>query len=181
MIHTGGTCVSRVDSGKQNGFTLFELIVFIIIASILASILLDRLNRYQEMAEKTVMEITVMNLRSGLRLQVAELMMQDKMGEAGNLLDQNPINWLEKVPAGYMGERRSVKLEDMPLGSWCYDRKMKELIYRPEHTRFFEPDKDGVPWVRYHIKAVSKPLQTGQSAQWEGLTLVLLSKYRWLE
>ena len=71
---------------RQRGFTIFELVVVIVIASVLAIILLNRLWYYQEIAEKTAMEMTVMNMRSGLRLRIAELMMRDKMSEAGQLM-----------------------------------------------------------------------------------------------
>ena len=73
---------------------MFELVVVIVITSVIVITLLNRFLYYQEMAEKSVMEMTVMNMRSGLRLRIAELIMQDRMSEAGRLLQENPITWL---------------------------------------------------------------------------------------
>ena len=84
---------------RQRGFTIFELVVVMVIASVLAIILLNRLWYYQEVAEKAAMEMTVMNMRSGLRLRIADLMMQGRMNEMAQLVQENPINWLETLPA----------------------------------------------------------------------------------
>ena len=75
-----------LDRGKQVGFTLFELVGIMFIASMLSVLLYDQFMRYQALAEKTVMEMTVINMRSGLRLRVAELMMEGKMDEIAGLV-----------------------------------------------------------------------------------------------
>jgi prepilin-type N-terminal cleavage/methylation domain-containing protein len=53
------------------GFTLFELIVVICLVGIFAAVALDRLLRYQEIAEKTAMQSTIGALRSAQTLQAA--------------------------------------------------------------------------------------------------------------
>ncbi len=166
-------------SVRQSGITRFELVVRVVLASILATILLERLLRYQEYAERTAMEITVMNMRSGLRLRVAELMMQDRMGEAGNLLNQNPIEWLAMPPPNYRGPLPNSKR--ISSGNWYFDTERREIVYFPYHDRLFEPGPDGEHAVRLHVTAVrrSQKKADGVVARVEGITLTLVNQYKW--
>ncbi|HTN65137.1 MAG TPA: type II secretion system protein, partial [Burkholderiaceae bacterium] len=88
---------------RAHGASRLELLIAVIVIGIVAGLLLERLTRYQEYAEKTVMEATIANLRSGLRVRVAELMVGGQMGRMGDLLRENPITWLAAPPANYAG------------------------------------------------------------------------------
>lgn len=161
---------------RQRGFTLFELVVAIVIANVLAIILLDRLWYYQEVAEKTAMEMTVMNMRSGLRLRIADLMTQSRMREAEELLQENPISWLESPPPNYIGKISSAKSAEMIPGHWYFDIEQKELVYRVQHNRFFKPGKNRENIIRFHVTAVQQARQGGKI---EGITLVPITSYQW--
>ena len=170
---------------RQRGFTIFELVVVIVLASVLAIILLNRLWYYQEIAEKTAMEMTVMNMRSGLRLRIAELMMRDKMSEAGQLMQENPITWLETLPPNYRGKISGSKQTALIPGSWYFDTGRQELVYLVQHDRFFKPGWDGAPnresAVRFHVTAVKHPRQDGNGTvrKVEGIALAPVAPYHW--
>ncbi len=169
----------------RNGFTLFELVVVIVITSVLAIILLNRFLYYQEIAEKTAMDMTVMNMRSGLRLRVAELMMQDRMNEAGQLLQENPITWLETLPLNYKGKMAGSKQTALIPGNWYFDTGRKELVYQVQHDRFFKSGEDSTTskdsTIRFHVTAVKHSRQNGNGAvhKVEGVTLTSVTEYHW--
>ena len=170
---------------RQRGFTLFELVVVIAVTSVLAIILLNRLWYYQEVAEKTAMEMTVMNMRSGLRLRIADLMMQDRMGEAVQLMQENPITWLETLPPNYRGHTAGSKQTALIPGSWYFDTGRQELVYQVQHDRFFKSGEDSATneesTIRFHVTAVKHPRQDGNSTvhKVEGVTLTPVTQYHW--
>lgn len=160
------------------GFSLFELAISLTIIGLLGAFLSERMLRYQEYAEKTAMEVTVRNLQTGLRWQVADLMMGDRLDEVDRLLQDNPISWLESPPPNYIGERADGRQSDAVRGNWYFDTLRKELVYTPFHRNYFRPQLNGNYAVRYRIASV--PVLPGNGMRpIEGLSLELLSPYKW--
>lgn len=171
---------SQISKACQvKGFSRFELLVSVILIGVLTAVLLDYSLRYQERAEKAVMEATAINIRSGLRLRVAELMMQDRMREIGNLIGENPVNWLEKPPANYMGSVDSSSRISLPEGSWYFDASRRELIYLPRLSRFFKTDAAGEKAVRFRVTSKKKLQHAGGNISHEGVEFVLINEYTW--
>ena len=80
------------------GFSLFELLVVIVIISVLVVIAISRLLALQVDAERVVMESTVGALRSGLGIKVAESIVKQKVSALPAYEDSNPMNLLAEVP-----------------------------------------------------------------------------------
>ena len=97
----------------------------IVIISVLAAVLLDRLAYYQEMAEKAAMESTVRVIKTGLQIRLAELIIANRQGEAAKLETEDPMQWLDPRPANYAGAYR----EPPTLGSWYFDATARQLVY----------------------------------------------------
>jgi prepilin-type N-terminal cleavage/methylation domain-containing protein len=119
----------RTPVNRRAGFTLLELMATACIISVLAVILLDRVQFYQKMAEKTAMEQTAGILRSALHLQFAELITKDKVADAQYLIGQNPMNWLTEKPGNYAGEFFGDEPGDVTSGEWYFDLQNRDLIY----------------------------------------------------
>jgi competence protein ComGC len=164
---------------RQTGSTLLELAVVGIIIGILAMILLNRLLRYQEVAEKTVMETTVINMRSGLRLHIAELMIQNKMNEMGKLARENPILWLEAPPPNYIGQLDHPGQHAIPPGSWYFDEERQELVYVPDRDKYLKPGPDGIKAIRFHVTAMTWQGEKGATPVVEGVTINPVVPYDW--
>ena len=115
--------------GRQAGISLFESIALVVVAGVLIIVLLQQLVHYQAMAKSAVMEMTVENMRSGLRLRVAELMIANRNAEMADLLQQNPVTWLDAPPANYLGQLQQPDRAKLPLDSWYFDLGQHELVY----------------------------------------------------
>ena len=125
--------------GCRAGFSRFELLASVVIIGVLAVVLLERMTRYQEIARTAVMEMTVSNLRSGLRLRVAELIMADRSAEIARLAGQNPVQWLQAPPANYRGQLTQADAVGLAADSWYFDPERQSLVYvLPRSGRFLE-------------------------------------------
>src|SRR3954471_23387158 len=89
---------------RQAGASQLELVVSIVLFGIFVTVFFERTLYYQEYAEMTAMEMTVANMRSGLRYKVADLLMNNRTSEIATLVDENPITWLSSRPDNYLGE-----------------------------------------------------------------------------
>src|SRR5690348_16239293 len=104
------------------GFSLVELIVVMLVVSIIAAILLDRVRFYQERAEKAAMEATAAAIRAGLHLRMAGYLVAGR-GEQdlAGLASANPMDWMAKKPVTYAGAFDRIGAEEVPEGSWYFD------------------------------------------------------------
>lgn len=168
-----------LDRGRQVGFTLFELMGIIFIASVLSLVLYDRFLGYQALAEKTVMEMTVINMRSGLRLRVAELMMEGSVDKIGSLVHENPINWLAAPPPNYIGQLTHPEQHAIPANSWYFDTGRHELVYRLPRDKLFGSGAAQEKTVRFRVTAVSHPQQKGEEGARKvgGVALTMITRH----
>ena len=169
------------DAKQHKGFTLFELIIVIIIVSILGVVLLDRFWRYQEQAEKVAMEQMVGTIKSALSIQVAGLLGKGQLDAIPQLVQENPINWLTEKPGNYLGEYFDPKPGELEAGNWYFDLKDRQLVYIPQRHEHFIPAKGARKWVRYKLALVYNPPRGVEESPPElgGVVLSLTTPYKW--
>lgn len=175
--------VLRLPFAAQAAYSMFEFIVLVVIASVLGIGLAERLSYYQELAEKTVMEATVRNMRSGLLMRRAELLMQENVAETAKLLHQNPITWLETPPLNYVGELSAERAQTVPPGSWYFDTSARELVYLPHLHRHLQIEAPQSSLIRYQVTALEMMPNTAPPARRQplGIALTLKTPYRWFQ
>lgn len=168
----------------HRGFSLFELLVVIVIVSILMIIAISRLLALQVDAERVVMESTVGALRSGLGIKVAESIVKHKVSALPAYEDSNPMNLLAEIPRNYLGEIEAADPYILEKGSWYFDKKAKNLIYVVDNTGYFSGGTDDPPRARFKVRLVYADINgdgifnSGVDSI-EGLRLVALESYRW--
>jgi prepilin-type N-terminal cleavage/methylation domain-containing protein len=173
-------------AGNYGGFTLLELIVVICVISVLGVALLNRVQFYQRMAEKTAMEQTAQAIRSALGLRVVSLIAKNRIDKLPELAKQNPMNWLAQRPANYAGEYFGGKAkESVVAGQWYFDLKDRNLVYLVHnHSDFFVKSAVPVP-IRFRTKLVyaaeNFPGESGQvtGKPVEGVVLEQIDPYVW--
>lgn len=171
----------------RRGFSLFELLIAVIAISVLATILLNRLTYYQEVAEKAEMEYTISALKSALRLHLATLMVEGRLQEAAHLAQQNPMDWLERKPANYAGQFADLRANQIAPGSWYFETVDRTLVYLPRHHAYLELPGGGEKRVRLRLELVPNHLvRASGSTVVQGahpsdtVRLSLVEPYRWL-
>ena len=165
---------------RSAGFSLLEFAVVSIVLSLVSLFFFDRLLTYQEMAEKTAAEITAINMRTGLRYRVAEMLLHHQESKIAGLVGGNPVKWLDTLPPNYSGEISAPKWEDIPPGNWYFDVKEREIFYRVKKGRYFVPGPSGRQMLRFRITASLKPAESDASILLaEGVTLTLVEQYKW--
>ena len=157
----------------------------LLLVGVLSMVVLDYMLRYIEVAEKGAMENTVLNLRSGLRLRLAEVLVHNDVAEGIRVIGENPMNWLQGKPSNYAGEFSDPEPGSIEPGKWYFDRKSRELVYLVDHGREFVPDKDGMKRVRLRVMAPSSVKASKENRQItvndvvRGVSLGLAEPYRW--
>lgn len=141
----------RQTENCQYGFTLIDFVVTLIVVVVLMGVLLDRFRFYQEQAEKVAMEGVVSALDSALILQYGQVMTRGKVGDVAALVQDNPMNWLQKRPRNYAGEFYNPSPQAVESGNWLFDLKSRELVYVIRNHDHFKPDSDGRSWIRFHV------------------------------
>ena len=177
------TKASKKWRAKVAGFTLFELIVVIVLIAVLSGILLRRFLTYQELAEKVAMEQTAGAIRSALTIQLAALVVRGRLKDAPQLATINPMNLLADGQQNYAGEFFTVKPGDVPRGSWYYDLKRGQLVYLVQHDAHFVSGKEGESEVRYSVALLYSDLfsKPGEESSNDvgGVVLKVVHPYKW--
>ena len=162
----------------MRGFTVLELVIVIIIYSVLVTVLLNRLNYYQELAEKAAMEATVRVVKTGLQIRLAELITANRQAEAARLEAEDPMQWLEKKPANYAGDYR----EPPERGAWYFDERERQLVYVVNTGHRLELDSGPEPKeIRFRARLLKDRIQAGGATveSVTGITLAPVRAYRW--
>lgn len=165
---------------RERGFSLLELLAAVILISVFALSLMDRLRFYQELAEKANAEFTIARLKSALRIQMATLIAQGRTREFSSLEQQNPMDWLEERPGNYHVVSGNAGPEP---GFWQFNTDDRVLTYWVTHDDYFEPDKSGNKRIRLRVIAVRDTSGSISETQNRVVTvrLELVEPYVWLK
>jgi general secretion pathway protein G len=142
-----------------HGFTLTELVVVICIVAVLGTVLIERLMRIAELAEKVAMEQNLAAINVALTLKFAALVTARRGREIAREVGANPVDLLAKPPENYVGELVKVDPATLPAPSWYFDRDAGELVYLPARTRFL----DAPSGLRFRVMLSEPSVRAGQA------------------
>ncbi|MCW5626960.1 MAG: hypothetical protein KIT73_19745 [Burkholderiales bacterium] len=164
----------------MGGRIRFDVVVSLVILATLMAVLLERLLYYEEYAEKTVVDMTVTQMKVGLQWRKAEIMLGTALGQPMAGLPDNPIEWLPFRPAEYRGEFAGDAPATEGDGIWYFDTVQRDLVYRPRLSRHFDAAPAASAQVRVRAvrnlapKDAAPPLPS-----WEGVSLVRVGQDQW--
>lgn len=163
---------------RQRGATLVELAVAATVLAVLAISLLSRLLDAQEYAEKVAMELTVSNMRAGLRGQVGALLIADRTSEIVALAGGNPVQWLDEPPESYLGDFRGQPADDT-RGAWYFDSALRELIYTANLRRHFAASRNSGYTVRLKVLPIADTGLAASPQEPVWVQLAVINDYSW--
>lgn len=119
----------------QRGSGWLEFSVVTMAIAVIGWFWIGALLDLQADGEKTAVDLTVRNMRTGLQLRMAEMMLENKVKEIPALAGQNPVQWLAQPPEHYLGELDAPPHDPAPR-SWYFNRATRTLMYYPGAARF---------------------------------------------
>lgn len=118
-------------SARASGFTSLELAVVIAVFCVFAALLLERMLYYEAYAERVHFDLTVRQMQNALRMRIAYLMIDKQPVDYVRIASENPMDWLEKKPPGYVESFADGDPEKLRDGEWAFDRSRHVVLYRP--------------------------------------------------
>lgn len=176
---------SRLARYQCGGSKLFEFVFVVLLVGVLSMAAEFFMLHYIEVAEKSAMEATVVNLKSSLRLRLSEILIHGDAQEAARVAMDNPMNWLHEAPPNYAGEFDDPTPGSIARGKWYFDKKSRELVYLVDQGDKFIADEDGIKRVRYQVyapfikKAVKENRQITVNEVVREISLVPVERYVW--
>lgn len=149
--------------------------LYVIVAGICATVLLERLLAYAEGAEKYAMEATLSRLHSALYARVAYHAMRQEVAAIEALSGASPFVAADVTASNYLGEFDGVPVEASG-GRWLFDRGRRELVYLPRYSRFLEAGEKRVApaYLRFRVRLAESPPKS-----YTGVALEPVEAYRW--
>ena len=132
------------------GFTLIELLVVVCVVAVLFGIALDRLLRYQELAERAALEQNLAAINVALTSKFAALIVAGRGDSIAQEVGANPVNFLVRPPENYLGEWYAPP-EPPTRRSWYFDRQSGDLVYVPNRSRYLAISGQPADRLRFSI------------------------------
>ena len=151
--------------------------VSVVLIFLLSLWLLSALQRTEEVVERMIVEQTVQNIRTGLKIAMAEAVIAQREGEIAGWAGDNPVRWLAAPPNAYAGE--CVLGVEAKEGVWCFERVSGDLLYRPRHANGLRSSVDGkeLSALRWRVATAEKG-RGAESVAW--LSVVNVTPYIWV-
>ena len=167
----------------QQGFTLLELVVVLIIISGLLAFAFDRLLKLEVQAERAAMEQVIGNLKSALALTIGKHIATDDIPGLRKYLDTNPMDLLADTPPTYLGSYVGQPPKLANGANWYYDQSSQSLVYVTGNPAYFQSEGTEKSVTRLKILPVyddkngNGRFDAGDSLA--GLKLAATAPYHW--
>lgn len=125
---------------RQQGFTLIELVVVIIIISGLLYFAFDRLLKLEVTAERAAMAQVVGNINSGLAMVISKHIAEDDIPGLRRYIDANPMDLLAQTPPAYLGSFTRSPSQPVKGMAWYFDQTAHALVYVTGNPAYFRSD-----------------------------------------
>lgn len=132
MKITGKQRIRRLKTSgfnKNRGFSLFELVAFIISVAIIYAYAANRFAEFPAQAERASFIAVTTQLQTGINLELISAVTRGNVGAASFLEDINPMDLMLLPPSNYLGAFSGAPAAGFPRRSWYFDNSSSELVY----------------------------------------------------
>ncbi len=135
----------------ERGFSLFELLIVVVVISLLLVVAVDRLLAVRYEAERAMVQSVTGALRSALDIDFAGAAAKGELARIGQAAGSNPMTRLAEKPETYAGEFFGPQPELFEPGSWYFDTRDRALVYVVRFPEQFVSPLAGPPRVRLTV------------------------------
>jgi len=163
-----------IPANRQRNY--LQSAVYVAIAAVLASVLLERLLTYAEAAEKAGMEVAIARLNSALYVRLAYHALRGEYQVIEAMRSQSPFVLTRWQSVDYLGELDGIPKDARGSGKWLYDRQRSELVYLPNRKRHLT-----MPAETPEADAIRFRVELAQAARftYTGVAIRPAAPYRW--
>ncbi|MFN3162433.1 MAG: hypothetical protein ACE37N_02890 [Pseudohongiellaceae bacterium] len=115
--------------GAVSGFSLFELVVFIIAVAIIYAYAANRFSDFPGQAERANFLAVTTQIQSAVNLEMMFGVGVGRISSPQRLEGANPMELLLEPPSNYLGAFDAVDQTRIERRSWYFDRRRGELVY----------------------------------------------------
>ena len=169
----------------ERGFSLLELLIVIVIASVLMLVAVDRLLRLRFEAERVTVESMLTGLKSALYIEFAGAAVRGRPDAAAlEATGSNPMKLLAERPDTYAGEYADADPGSVAPGSWYFDTRQGHLVYVVRFPEQFSSALAGPARARWRVEPDfddrdgNGRFDLGRDSA-RGLRLVAVEPYTW--
>lgn len=123
---------------RQQGFTLFELVIAGSLVLVLTTGTYIRYQSLQIEAEQAAFKGVISWLQAGINLTITDAYSRHQLESISQLHQTNPMALMTRVmtpPSNYLGELRSKNAAQVEPGHWYYDLDQRRLVYHVRYTQ----------------------------------------------
>ncbi|MES3007216.1 MAG: type II secretion system protein [Pseudomonadota bacterium] len=198
--------ISVQDARLNRGFSLFELILYLLIASIIFSVSMNRFENYPGDAERANFLSILGQVKAAVMIQMMTGLASQDASALDQLENSNPMDLMLEAPSNYTGAFQLVDEQSMPRRTWYFDSYNGYLVYLPSPSvTVYSQAGDGstLNAIRFRIankfsgkqesvegglgidagQVTGLSVTDSQSAEgggnWEGLILEIVTPYQW--
>lgn len=171
---------------RQGGATLVELAILTILILIFIVVALFRIWELRVAAERVGIEQMVGTLKSALGIELAaSVVKQGSQADLAGFHHSNPMEFLDSLPANYLGEFECTPKEAV-VGGWYFNRCNATLEYRVRfRDNFYNSNTTDPALIRFQVRLDYSDLNGNGSFEQgidsaSALSLVTLDNYHWL-
>jgi type II secretory pathway pseudopilin PulG len=160
------------------GFSLFELMVYILAASILFAAAFNRYQDFPGEAERANFLAIQAQLNAAINLQMMQLIASGDWQNARQLDGMNPMDLMLTTPGNYVGALSGATIAQLPERIWYFDSGAGELVYMAESAEnlYLIDNGQRVPTSRLSFRVTNRYSASGS---WEGIVLAPVQPYEW--
>jgi type II secretory pathway pseudopilin PulG len=114
---------------RNRGFSLFELVVFIISVAIIYAYAVNRFAEFPAQAERASFTGVLLQLQTGINLELISAVARGNSASASLLEDINPMDLMLLPPSNYLGAYDAVSVVGFSRRSWYFNTTSNELVY----------------------------------------------------
>ena len=186
LVKTGQSALNqrtgshRCSRARQRGFTMFEMMVYILAASILFAAAFNRYRDYPGEAERASFQAILAQLNSAINLQMMRIILSEQWQESDQIAELNPMDLMLTPPGNYLGSFNGPNDSEFPRRTWYFDTSESVLVYLADNAEnlYRVTETGNLPANTLNFQVQNVYSQDG-AGRWEGLILAPVFPYRW--